>query len=71
MDELKQYGDLTDKELLEFLNEIQGDDEDIEDARLKSDESIALEEQTSLIELPENAEIEAYYGNDEIGRAHV
>ena len=64
MDELKQYGDLTDKELLEFLNEIQGDDEDIEDARLKSDESIALEEQTSLIELPENAEIEAYYGND-------
>lgn len=64
MENTKQYGDLTDKELLEFLNEIQGGDEDIEEARLEADEKIALEEEQALSELPENAEIEAYYGDD-------
>lgn len=64
MENTKQYGDLTDKELLEFLNEIQGGDEDIEETRLEADEKIALEEEQALSELPENAEIEAYYGDD-------
>lgn len=64
MEDIRQYGDLTDKELLEFLSEIQGSDEDIEEARIEADENIAIEEQTSLTELPENAEIEAYYGDD-------
>ena len=64
MEDIRQYGDLTDKELLEFLSEIQGGDEDIEEARIEADENIAIEEQTSLAELPENAEIEAYYGDD-------
>lgn len=64
MEDIRQYGDLTDKELLEFLSEIQGGDEDIEEARIKADENIALQEQASLVESPENAEIEAYYGED-------
>ena len=64
MEDIRQYGDLTDKELLEFLSEIQGGDEDIEEARIEADENIAIEEQTSLAELPENTEIEAYYGDD-------
>lgn len=60
----KKYGDLTDKEYLEFLNEIKGGDEEIEEVRVKADENIAVEEQTSLIEASENVEIEAYYGED-------
>lgn len=64
MESIKQYGDLTDKELLEFLSEIQEGDEDIEETRIESDKAIALEEQISLTESPENAEIEAYYGDD-------
>lgn len=64
MESIKQYGDLTDKELFEFLSEIQGGDEDIEDAQLEADENIAIEEQISLVESSENAEIEAYYGED-------
>lgn len=65
MEDIKQYGDLTEQELLEFLSEIEDDDEDIKEAQLEAEEKIALEEeQTSLSELPENAEIEAYYGED-------
>ena len=65
MESIKQYGDLTEKELLEFLDEIESDNEDIQEAKSESDEKIALEEEhAELSELPENAEIEAYYGND-------
>lgn len=64
MEDIKQYGDLTENELLDFLCEIQESDEDIEEAKNESDKNISVEEETSLIELPENAEIEAYYGDD-------
>lgn len=65
MEDIRQYGDLTEKELLEFLSEIKGDDEDIQEAQSEADEKINLEEErTELLELPENTEIEAYYGDD-------
>lgn len=65
MEDIKQYGDLTEKELLEFLDEIKSDDEEIQEAQYEAFEKIALEEERTLLsELPENAEIEAYYGND-------
>lgn len=65
MADIKKYGDLDDKELSEFLAEIKSDDEDIEEAETSADEKIGDEEvQSMLSELPENAEIEAYYGND-------
>ena len=34
MEDIKQYGDLTEKELFEFLDEIKSDDEDIQEAQL-------------------------------------
>jgi hypothetical protein len=62
---IKKYGDLDDKELSEFLAEIKSDDEDIEEAEASADEKIGNEEaQSMLSELPENTEIEAYYGDD-------
>ena len=65
MADIKKYGDLDDKELLEFLAEIKSGDEDIEEAEINADEKIGNEEaQSMLSELPENAEIEAYYGDD-------
>lgn len=65
MEDIKQYGDLTEKELFEFLDEIKSDDENIEEAQEEASEKIALEEEhTQLSELPENVEIEEYYGND-------
>ena len=65
MADIKEYGDLDDKELLEFLAEIKSGDEDIEEAEANADEKIDNEEaQSMLSELPENAEIEAYYGDD-------
>lgn len=65
MEDIKQYGDLTEKELFEFLDEIKSDDEDIQEAQSEAIEKITLEEEhTQLSELPENAEIEEYYGND-------
>ena len=33
MEDIKQYGDLTEKELFEFLDEIKSDDEDIQEAQ--------------------------------------
>ena len=61
----EKYGDLTDKEYLEFLSEIKGDDEEIEEAQNEAIEKIELEEEhTVLSESEENARIEAYYGND-------
>lgn len=61
----ERYGDLTDKEYLEFLSEIKGDDEEIEEAQNEAIEKIELEEEhTELSESEENAMIEAYYGND-------
>lgn len=65
MEDIKQYGDLTEKELFEFLNEIKSDDEDIQEAQSEAIEKITLEEEH--IELPEeeqeNREIEARYGD--------
>lgn len=61
----ERYGDLTDKEYLEFLSEIKGDDEEIEEAQNEAIEKIELEEEhTELSESEENAIIEAYYGDD-------
>lgn len=61
----ERYGDLTDKEYLEFLSEIKGDDEEIEEAQNEAIEKIELEEEhTELSESEENAMIEAYYGDD-------
>ena len=61
----ERYGDLTDKEYLEFLNEIKGGDEEIEEAQNEAIEKIELEEEhTELSESEENAIIEAYYGDD-------
>lgn len=65
MADIEKYGDLNDNELLEFLAEIKSSDEDIEEAEANADEKIGNEEaQSILTELPENAEIETYYGND-------
>lgn len=66
MEDFKQYGDLTEDELLELLHEIEVDDEDIQEAQLNASEKIAIEEEheSAANELPENNEIEAYYGND-------
>lgn len=61
----ERYGDLTDKEYLEFLSEIKGGDEEIEEAQNEAIEKIELEEEhTELSESEENAIIEAYYGDD-------
>lgn len=65
MENIKQYGDLTDKELFEFLHEIESSDEAIQEAQLEAIEKIDTEEEhAALSELPENAEIEAEYGED-------
>lgn len=72
MADIEKYGDLDDKELFEFLAEIKSDDEDIEEAEIRADEKIGNEEaQSMLSELPENAEIEAYYGDDAWRRPHI
>lgn len=72
MADIEKYGDLDDKELSEFLEEIKSDDEDIEEAETSADEKIGNEEaQSMLSELPENAEIEAYYGNDAWRKPHI
>lgn len=65
MENTEQYGDLTDKELFEFLHEIESDDEIIQEAQSEAIEKIDTEEEhTVLSELSENAEIEAQYGED-------
>lgn len=65
MENIKQYGDLTDKELFEFLHEIESSDEAIIEAQSEAAEKIDTEEEhVVLSELPENAEIEAQYGED-------
>lgn len=65
MENIKQYGDLTDKELFEFLHEIESGDEAIQEAQAEAIEKIDTEEEhVILAELSENAEIEAQYGED-------
>lgn len=60
-----KYGDLTDKEYLEFLNEIEEKDTDIEEAQHEAIEKIELEEEhAEFSAIDENAIIEAYYGED-------
>lgn len=60
-----KYGDLTDKEYAEFLNEIKSGDEEIEETQNEAIKRIELEEEhAALSESEENARIEAYYGND-------
>lgn len=65
MEDIKQYGDLTEKELFEFLNEIKSDDEDIQEAQSEAIEKITLEEEQVELseEEQENREIEARYGD--------
>lgn len=64
MEDIKQYGDLTEKELYEFLEEIKSGDEDIQEAQAEATENIALEEECStLTEEQENRSIEAKYGD--------
>lgn len=70
-EEKAQYGDLTDKEFYEFLNEIEDENTSLEEATLEANEKIMLEEEHStLVETPENAEIEAYYGDDAWRKLH-
>lgn len=65
MADIEKYGDLNDKELIEFLAEIKSDDENIEETEAEATDKIDDEEvQSALSELPENAEIESYYGDD-------
>ena len=65
MKDIKQYGDLTEKELFEFLDEIKSDDEDIQEAQSEAIEKITLEEEHVELfeEEQENREIEARYGD--------
>lgn len=65
MEDIKQYGDLTEKELFEFLDEIKSDDEDIQEAQSEAIEKITLEEEHVELseEEQENKEIEARYGD--------
>lgn len=65
MEDIKQYGDLTEKELFEFLDEIKSDDEDIQEAQSEAIEKITLEEEHVELseEELENREIEARYGD--------
>lgn len=65
MEDIKQYGDLTEKELFEFLDEIKSDDEDIQEAQSEAFEKITLEEEHAELseEEQENREIEARYGD--------
>lgn len=68
---IRQYGNLTEQELFDFLAEIKNVDEDIQEAQDDADKNIALEEEQSdiddtneLREDAENLEIEARYGED-------
>ena len=65
MEDIKQYGDLTEEELFEFLDEIKSDDEDIQEAQSEAIEKITLEEEHVELseEEQENREIEARYGD--------
>lgn len=65
MEDIKQYGDLTEKELFEFLDEIKSDDEDIQEAQSEAIEKITLEEEHVELseEEQENRKIEARYGD--------
>lgn len=66
MEDIKQYGDLTEKELFEFLDEICEDDENIQEAQSEAIEKIAIEEEHVELseEEQENKEIEAHYGDN-------
>lgn len=60
-----RYGDLSEAEYFEFLAEIEEIDDSIEEAQEEAVEKISTEEEQSILsELPENEELEAYYGND-------
>lgn len=77
MDDIKSYGDLTDKELLEFLAEIEHDDDDIQEAQNLALKNISYEEDKEVLvsddelkklcseEFPEeeqeNKKLEAFY----------
>lgn len=65
MEDIKQYGDLTEKEFFEFLDEIKSDDENIQEAQSEAIEKITLEEEHVELseEEQENREIEARYGD--------
>lgn len=62
--ENEHYGDLTEQEYLDFLAEIELEDDCLSEAQIEADKQILVEEEQSLLELPENVEIEALYGED-------
>ena len=58
VENIKQYGDLTDEELFEFLHEIESGDEAIQEAQSEAIEKIDTEEEhVAYAELSENAEL--------------
>ena len=63
MADIKKYGDLDDKELLEFLAEIKSGDEDIEEAKINADEKIGNEEKEKDITSGEQLALASFYGS--------
>lgn len=64
MENIKDYGDLSDKELSEFLAEIANDDDDLQEAQDLAQEKVDLEEITALPdEEIENRKLESQYGD--------
>ena len=63
MENIKEHNSLTDIELFKFLNEIENDNEDMQEAQSDANKKIALEEERfDISEEQENQEIEARYG---------
>lgn len=52
MDSIKEYGNLSEKELTEFLAEIQNSNEDIEELEEQTSEAISIEELQSSLAVP-------------------
>ena len=64
MENIKDYGDLSDKELSEFLAEIANDDDDLQEAQDLAQEKVDLEEITALSdEEIENQKLESQYSD--------
>lgn len=73
MEDIKQYGDLTEKELFEFLDEIKSDDEDIQEAQSEANQKIALEEECAELSEEVNTEKESksLFSPEVLRRAHI
>ena len=65
MDYTNQYKGLTEKEVREFLSDLEEADDELRDFQDEADRNLADKAlQDSSRELPENNELEAMYGND-------